>query len=94
MNCETLRDRAFEYLQGSLQGDAAFEAHRASCAACAGALAGIRDNERIRFELLGIVLGVWDHIKNSGKFPGAATWAMDWVGMLPGKREARRPEEN
>ena len=47
MNCETFRDRAFEYLQGSLQGDAAFEAHRASCAACAGALAGIRDNERI-----------------------------------------------
>lgn len=50
----------------------------------------IRDNERIRFELLGIVMGVWDHIKNSGKFPTAANWAMDWVGMLPGKREARR----
>lgn len=50
----------------------------------------IRDNERIRFELLGIVMGVWDYIKNSGKFPSAANWAMDWVGMLPGKREARR----
>ncbi len=50
----------------------------------------IRDNERIRFELLGIVLGVWNHIKNSGKFPTAANWALDWVGMLPGKREARR----
>nr|MBA3438787.1 FAD-dependent oxidoreductase [Pyrinomonadaceae bacterium] len=50
----------------------------------------VRDNERIRFELLGIVMGVWDHIKNSGKFPTAANWAMDWVGMLPGKREARR----
>ena len=24
----------------------------------------IRDNERIRFELLSIVMGVWDHIKN------------------------------
>ena len=50
----------------------------------------IRDNERIRFELLGIVLGVWDFIKNSGKHPTSANWAMDWVGMLPGKREARR----
>ena len=50
----------------------------------------IRDNERIRFELLGIVMGVWDYVKNSGKYPAAANWAMDWVGMLPGKREARR----
>ncbi|MBI1761274.1 MAG: FAD-dependent oxidoreductase [Acidobacteria bacterium] len=50
----------------------------------------IRDNERIRFELLGIVMGVWGYIKNSGKYPSAASWAMDWVGMLPGKREARR----
>jgi hypothetical protein len=50
----------------------------------------VRDNERIRFELLGIVMGVWDYIKNSGKFPTSANWALDWVGMLPGKREARR----
>lgn len=55
-----------------------------------GHLNTIRDNERIRFELLGIVMGVWDYIKNSGKFPQAANSAMDWVGMLPGKREARR----
>ncbi len=52
----------------------------------------IRDNERIRFELLSIVTGVWDYIKNSGKFPEAETWAMDWVGMVPGKRESRRIE--
>jgi hypothetical protein len=55
-----------------------------------GALDTIRDNERIRFELLSIVMGVWDHIKNSGKHPTSANWALDWVGMLPGKREARR----
>ncbi len=55
-----------------------------------GHLNTIRDNERIRFELLGIVMGVWDYIKNSGKYPASANWAMDWVGMLPGKREARR----
>ncbi len=52
----------------------------------------IRDNERIRFELLAIVTGVWDYIKNSGKFPSAENWAMDWVGMMPGKRESRRIE--
>lgn len=55
-----------------------------------GHLSTVRDNQRIRFELLGIVMGVWDYIKNSGKFPSSANWALDWVGMLPGKREARR----
>lgn len=57
-----------------------------------GATDTIRDNERIRFELLSIVTGVWDYIKNSGKFPSSANWAMDWVGMVPGKRESRRIE--
>lgn len=52
----------------------------------------IRDNERIRFELLAIVTGVWDYIKNSGEQPGSANWALDWVGMVPGKRESRRIE--
>ncbi|MBC8112934.1 MAG: FAD-dependent oxidoreductase, partial [Candidatus Saccharimonas sp.] len=52
----------------------------------------IRDNERIRFELLAIVTGVWDYIKNSGQVKGAENWAMDWVGMVPGKRESRRIE--
>lgn len=55
-----------------------------------GQLNSIRDNERIRFELLGIVLGVWDYIKNSGARPESATWAMDWIGFLPAKRESRR----
>jgi hypothetical protein len=50
----------------------------------------IRDNERIRFELLSIVLGVWDYIKNSGAHPSSANWVMDWIGFLPGKRESRR----
>ncbi len=50
----------------------------------------IADNERIRFELLSIVMGVWDYIKNSGEFPDSKHWAMDWVGMMPGKRGSRR----
>ena len=50
----------------------------------------IGENERIRFELLSIVMGVWDYIKNSGAFPDSACWAMDWVGMMPGRRGSRR----
>jgi hypothetical protein len=50
----------------------------------------IRDNERIRFELLSIVMGVWDYIKNSGEFASVSNWALDWIGMMPGKRGSRR----
>jgi hypothetical protein len=50
----------------------------------------INDNERIRFELLSIVLGVWDYIKNSDAKPSSANWGMDWLGMIPGKRGSRR----
>lgn len=50
----------------------------------------IRDNERIRFELLSIVTGVWDYIKNSGEHAASANWALEWIGMMPGKRGSRR----
>lgn len=50
----------------------------------------IRDNERIRFELLSIVMGVWDYIKNSGDHPEADFYGLDWIGMMPGKRGSRR----
>jgi hypothetical protein len=55
-----------------------------------GNLSTIRDNERIRFELLAITMGVWDYIKNSGDHPSSDHWALDWVGMMPGKRGSRR----
>ena len=55
-----------------------------------GNLNTIWDNERIRFELLSIVMGIWDYIKNSGDHPSSAAWALDWVGMMPGKRGSRR----
>ena len=55
-----------------------------------GHLDTIRDNERIRHELLAIALGVWDYIKNSGDHPSSATWALDWLGMMTGKRGSRR----
>ncbi|HWV24059.1 MAG TPA: FAD-dependent oxidoreductase [Thermomicrobiales bacterium] len=61
-----------------------------------GRLDTITDNEAIRKELHRAVLGVWDHIKNHCTVPGvrerAATWTMDWIGHIPGKRESRRFE--
>jgi hypothetical protein len=55
-----------------------------------GQIDTIRDNERIRDELVAAALGVWDHIKNSGKHPDSANWALEWFGFIPGKRENRR----
>jgi len=49
----------------------------------------IDQNEEIRDELLRHLLGVWDHIKNHGDHK-AETMAIDWIGMVPGKRESRR----
>ncbi len=49
----------------------------------------IADSEEIRDELLAALYGTWDYIKNSGKYQ-AETYALDWVGFLPGKRESRR----
>jgi hypothetical protein len=54
-----------------------------------GTMDTIKDNEQIRDDLLGIMLGVWNHIKNDGDH-GAENWALSWFGFLPGKRESRR----
>lgn len=49
----------------------------------------IKDNVTIREELLKILYGVWDHIKNHGDY-GAENHVISWVGSVPGKRESRR----
>lgn len=54
-----------------------------------GHLDTIKDNEAVRDELLAILFGVWDFVKNQGDFD-AANWALDWFGVVPGKRESRR----
>lgn len=41
-------------------------------------------------KLMGYMHGVWDYIKNSGKYPETANIALDWVGSIPGRRESRR----
>jgi hypothetical protein len=52
----------------------------------------VHDTEEIKWELWRIAYGIWDHIKNSGSFPGAETLTLEWMGMIPGKRESRRFE--
>lgn len=52
----------------------------------------IHDTEKIKWELWSVVYGAWNHIKNSGLFPEAATMTLEWVGTIPGKRESRRFE--
>ncbi len=49
----------------------------------------IHDSEEIRDELLKIVYGMWDHLKNHGDH-GAENWAIDWIQFVPGKRESVR----
>jgi hypothetical protein len=50
----------------------------------------IQDGQKLRHDLLTILFGVWDYIKNSGNHPESENWALSWVGMIPGKRESRR----
>lgn len=57
-----------------------------------GRLDTIHDTEKIKWELWTVVYGVWNHIKNSGKFPEADNLTLEWVGTIPGKRESRRFE--
>jgi hypothetical protein len=57
-----------------------------------GRLDTVHDTEAIKFELWRVVYGVWDYIKNSGRFPEAETLTLEWVSTIPGKRESRRFE--
>lgn len=57
-----------------------------------GRMDTVHDTEQIKWELWKVIYGVWDYIKNSGKFPEAENYTLEWVGMVPGKRESRRFE--
>jgi len=50
----------------------------------------IGDTEELRDELVALAYGMWDAYKNSGEFPDAEYWQLDFLGFLPGKRESRR----
>lgn len=49
----------------------------------------IGEDGDIALELRRLVLGVWDYIKNSGRF-AADCYTLSWIGSIPGKRESRR----
>lgn len=55
-----------------------------------GRLDTVKETETIKWELWKVVYAVWDYIKNSGNFPEAANYTLEWVGAIPGKRESRR----
>lgn len=52
----------------------------------------VHGTEEIKWELWRVAYGVWNYIKNSGEFPDAVNLTLEWMGMIPGKRESRRFE--
>ena len=51
----------------------------------------IRDAEAVRDELLRVAYGIWDFVKNDPEQKEKNKyWKLDWMGILPGKRESRR----
>jgi len=57
-----------------------------------GRLDTVHQTEDIKWELWKVIYGIWDHVKNSGKYPEAENMTLEWVGHIPGKRESRRFE--
>ena len=55
-----------------------------------GRLDTIHDTEQIKYKLWSVAYGIWDYIKNSGKYPESENMTLEWVGIIPGKRESRR----
>ena len=54
-----------------------------------GRMDTIAEDEAVRDELIAVLFGIWDHIKNHGDH-GAENYVLDWIGAVPGKRESRR----
>lgn len=51
----------------------------------------IADTEILRDELLKVAYGIWDFVKNDPENKEKnKNWRLDWMGILPGKRESRR----
>jgi hypothetical protein len=50
----------------------------------------LKDSEEIALELRKLDFGLWDYVKNSGKFPEARNMKLKRVLSVPGTRESRR----
>ncbi|MGL1893706.1 MAG: FAD-dependent oxidoreductase [Spirochaetaceae bacterium] len=57
-----------------------------------GRLDTIHDTLEIKKELWKVAYGIWDYMKNSGSLPETKNLTLEWVGLIPGKRESRRFE--
>ena len=55
-----------------------------------GKLDTVRDMEVIRRELLAILHGVWNYVKNIAKYPEAKNRILDFVAMFPARRDTYR----
>ncbi len=55
---------------------------------------GAKDQVKQREEIIddhnALVHGIWNYIKNSGKYPEAENYDLDYVSVIPGVREYRR----
>ncbi|WP_183557876.1 FAD-dependent oxidoreductase [Mucilaginibacter sp. SP1R1] len=73
-----------------------FNAHEQGCQLWwleyGGRMDTVHETETIKWELWKVVYGIWNYIKNSGKFPESEAMTLEWVGTIPGKRESRRFE--
>lgn len=54
-----------------------------------GEIDTIADNEEIYETLRGVLLGMWNHVKNTPGH-GAENYALKWIAPFAGKRESRR----
>jgi len=55
-----------------------------------GAVDSIHDDGDVVWHTRRLIYGLWDYIKNSGRFDDVERLEIDWIGVLPGKRESRR----
>ncbi|MGI5894860.1 MAG: FAD-dependent oxidoreductase [Candidatus Merdivicinus sp.] len=56
-----------------------------------GMVNAIDDTEELRDELLRVAYGIWDYLKNDPENREKnKNFDIDWIGILPGKRESRR----
>lgn len=55
-----------------------------------GAKDQVKDREEIIADHRALVYGIWDYIKNSGEYPEAENYDLEFVGLIPGVREYRR----
>lgn len=83
-----------EKLIPKIQNEEYFSIHHHGCKywwlEYGGRLDTIHDTEQIKLELWKVIYGIWGYIKNSGEFPEMENYTLEWVGLIPGKRESRR----